>query len=134
MVVRLEVSRGDLHPAANAEMESLRQRKAAQPESRRQKHFLLSVQRTARPERRILFEHGPDLSLDLVIDRGIEDDRPAQEIRSSGWKIRTDCALNIPRPDALGGSESWRQDGGAQPSPGSGRREGNSPQESPKIV
>src|SRR2546428_8556272 len=39
------------------------------------------------------------ISLDLVVYRGIEDDHSTQEIRASDWKISTNCALNVPRPD-----------------------------------
>src|SRR5437016_13019386 len=90
MVVPVELRHGDLYTTANRKMESLRQWKAAQHESRSQEYFLLSIQSTARPKSRILFEHGPDLSLDLAIYRGIEDDCPAEEIRAGGWKIRSE--------------------------------------------
>ena len=50
MVVLVKTRRGDLHTAANAEMQSLGHWKAAEHESRRQKNFLLSVQRPARPK------------------------------------------------------------------------------------
>ena len=95
-------------------MEALRQWKAAEHKSRSQENFLLSIQSTARPKSRILFEHGPDLSLDLAIYRGIEDDRPAQEIRARGWKISANCALNVPRPEALRGRKSGGQDPGVK--------------------
>src|SRR3989442_7860472 len=101
MVVPVELRHGDLYTTANRKMESLRQREAAQHESWSQENFLLSIQSTARPKSRILFKHGPDLSLDLVVYRGVEDDRPTQEIRASGWQISVNCALNVPRPDAL---------------------------------
>src|SRR2546427_10536816 len=96
-------------------MESLRQREAAQHESWSQENFLLSTQSTARPKSRILFKHGPDLSLDLVVYRGIEDDHSTQEIRASDWKISTNCALNVPRPDALCSRKSGGQDAVALP-------------------
>ena len=50
MVVLVKARRGDLHTTANAEMQSLGQWKAAEHKSRRQKNFLLSVQRPARPK------------------------------------------------------------------------------------
>src|SRR5437870_6981345 len=111
MVVPVELRHGDLYTTANRKMESLRQREAAQHESWSQENFLLSTQSTARPKSRILFKHGPDLSLDLVVYRGIEDDHSTQEIRASDWKISTNCALNVPRPDALCSRKSGGQDG-----------------------
>ena len=96
MVVPVELGRGDLHTAANRETESLRQWKAAQHESRRQENFPLAVQRAARPKRGILLDHRPDFSLHPVINGGIEKDHAAQEIRARGWKIRANCALNVP--------------------------------------
>src|SRR2546427_5312271 len=115
MVLPGELRHGDLSPAANRKMESLRQWKAAQHEARSQETFLLSIQSTARPKSRILFKHGPDLSLDLVVYRGVKDDRPTQEIRASGWKISANCALNVPRPDALCSRKSRGQDSVALP-------------------
>ena len=96
MVVLVELCRSDLHPTANGEMESLRQWKAAQHESRRQENLLLSVQSPTRPKCGILLEHRPDLSLDSVINGDIEDNGAAQNIRPTGWKISANCALQIP--------------------------------------
>src|SRR5947209_74501 len=124
----------DLYTTANRKMESLRQWKAAQHEARSQENFLLSIQSTARPKSRILFKHGPDLSLDLVVYRGVEDDRPTQEIRASGWKISTNCALNVPRPDALCSRKSRGQDSVALPVRRGSRRERSTKKESHKIV
>src|SRR5437879_13212967 len=110
MVVAVELRHRNLYTRAKRKMESLRQWKAAEHKSRSQEYFLLSIQSTARPKSRILFEHGPDLSLDLAIYRGIEDDCPAEEIRAGGWKISANCALNVPRPEALRGCNSGGQD------------------------
>src|SRR5438552_4158185 len=106
MIVPVELRHGDLYTTANRKMESLRQWEAAQHESWSQENFLLSIQSTARPKSRILFKHGPDLSLDLVVYRGVEDDCPAEDIRAGGWKISANCALNVPRPEALRGRKS----------------------------
>src|SRR5256884_2311268 len=134
MVVPVELRHGDLYTTANRKMESLRQWKAAQHEARSQENFLLSIQSTARPKSRILFKHGPDLSLDLVVYRGVEDDRPTQEIRASGWKITANCALNVPRPDALCSRKRRGQDSVALPVR-RGSRPGRTPQEeSPQIL
>src|SRR6267378_2916199 len=118
----------------NAEMEPLRQWKTAQHQSRRQENFLLSVERPARPKRRILLEHRPDFALDPVINSGIENNHPAQDIRASGWKIRANRGLNVPRPEALRGCEGGSQDGVAQPVWGSARRERTTKKESHKVV
>src|SRR5437870_6759227 len=134
MVVPVELRHGDLYTAANRKMESLRQREAAQHESWSQENFLLSTQSTARPKSRILFKHGPDLSLDLVVYRGIEDDCPAEEIRAGGWKISANCALNVPRPDALCSRKSRGQDSVALPVRRGSRRERSTKKESHKIV
>src|SRR6266550_4016525 len=134
MIIPVELRHGDLYATANRKMESLRQWKAAQHEARSQENFLLSIQSTARPKSRILFKHGPDLSLDLVVYRGVEDDRPTQEIRASGWKIRTNCALNVPRPDALCSRKSGGQDSVALPVRRGSRRERSTKKESHKIV
>src|SRR5437879_10704478 len=101
MVVAVELRHRNLYTSANRKMESLRQWKAAEHESWSQENFLLSTQSTARPKSRILFKHGPDLSLDLVVYRGIEDDHSTQEIRASEWKISTNCDLIFPRHDDL---------------------------------
>src|SRR5260370_26946836 len=114
MGVSVELRPGDLYTTANRKMESLCQWKAAQHESWSQENFLLSIQSAARPKSGILFDHGPDLSVDLTIYRGIEDDHPTQEIRASGWKTKTNCALNVPRPVVLRGRESRGQDRVAQ--------------------
>jgi integrase len=47
-----------------------------------------------------LLEHGPDFSLDPVIDGGVENDHAAQQVRASGREIRANRALNVPRPFA----------------------------------
>src|SRR5437016_14592023 len=100
MVVPVELRHGDLYTTANRKMESLRLREAAQHESWSQQNFSLSTQSTARPKSIILFKHGPDLAIDLVLYRGIEDDHSTQEILATDWKISTNCNLNVPRPDA----------------------------------
>src|SRR2546422_947463 len=92
------------------------------------------TQSTARPKSRILFKHGPDLSLDLVVYRGIEDDHSTQEIRASDWKISTNCALNVPRPDALCSRKSGGQDGVALSVRRASRRERSTKKESHKVV
>src|ERR1700676_649760 len=97
-----ELRHRDLHAASHAEVKSLREWKAAQDQSRRQKDLLFSVQGAARPERGILLEHGPDFSLDPVIDCCVEDDRPAEQICPGHGKSRSNRALDIPRTDALG--------------------------------
>jgi oxalate decarboxylase len=35
----------------------------------------VSVQRAVQPERRVLFEHGPDLAFDFVVNLGVEEER-----------------------------------------------------------
>src|SRR5207245_11391451 len=97
MVVPVELRHGDLYTTANRKMESLRQREAAQHESWSQENFLLSTQSTARPKSRILFMHGLDLSLDLVVYRAIEDDHATRGIRASDCKISTNSALTVLR-------------------------------------
>src|SRR5438552_18671333 len=134
MVVPVELRHGDLYTTANRKMESLRQREAAQHESWSQENFLLSTQSTARPKSRILFEHRPDLSLDLAIYRGIEDDHSTQEIRACGWKISANCALNVPRPEALRGRKSGGQDRVALSIRRASRRERSTKKESHKVV
>src|SRR5438445_11574298 len=115
MVVAVELRHRNLYTSANRKMESLRQGKAAEHESRSQEKFLLSIQSTARPKSRILFEHGPDLSLDLAIYRGIEDDCLAEEIGAGGWKMSANCALNVPRPEALRRRKRGGQDSDGLP-------------------
>ena len=88
MVISVELRRGDLHTTANAEMEPLRQRKAAQHQSRRQENLLLAGEGSARPECRILLKHRPDSALDLVINLRIEENRASQQIRPSGQHPR----------------------------------------------
>src|SRR5438552_11159827 len=134
MVVAVELRHRNLYTSANRKMESLRQWKAAQHESRSQEYFLLSIQSTARPKSRILFEHRPDLSLDLAIYRGIEDDCPAEDIRAGGWKISANCALNVPRPEALRGCKSGGQGSVALPIRRCSRRERSTKKESHKVV
>src|SRR5947208_15046272 len=111
MIIPVELRHGDLYATANRKMESLRQWKAAQHEARSQENFLLSIQSTARPKSRILFKHGPALSLHLVVYRGGEDDCPAEDIRAGGWKITANCALIAPRPEAAPG-RTWGREGG----------------------
>src|ERR1700680_3438794 len=134
MVVLVELRRGDLHTTANAEMNPLGQWKAAQHDSRREKNLPLSVQSPARPKRGILLDHRPDFSLDPVINGGIENDRPAQEIRARGWKIRANCALDVPRPHALRDCESGGQDGVVEAVWGSARRKRTTKKKSHEVV
>src|SRR5712692_9284008 len=134
MVVPVELRRGDLQTTANHEIESLRQWKSAEHESRRQEHFFLSVQRTARPKRRIFLDHRPDFSLDLVLKGGIENDRRAQEIRAAGWKVRANCALKVPRPEALPDCKSGRQNSVAHAIRRRSRGERTAEKQSHKVV
>src|SRR5258708_8939704 len=115
-------------------MQSLREWKAAHHEYGCQENFFFSVQCAARPKNRILLNHGPDFSLDPIVDRGIEDNRAAQEIRASGWKICANRALDVPRSDALRGCESGGQDGVAEAVRGSARGERTTKKESHKVV
>ncbi len=115
-------------------MELLRQWETAQHDSRRQEDFLLSVQRAARPKRRILLDHGPDFSLDLVVNGGIENNHPAQDSRTACWKIRANRGLNVARPDAFRGCKGRREDRVAQAIRWSSRRQRTSEKQSHKIV
>src|SRR5438552_17714961 len=115
MVVAVELRHRNLYTSANRKMESLRQWKAAQHESRSQECFLLSIQSTARPKSRILFEHRPDLSLDLAIYRGIEEDCPAEDSRAGDGRISTICALNTLRSRARPGRKCGGTDNATRP-------------------
>ena len=110
VVVLVKLRHRDLYAGAKDEVESLRKWKRTQDESGRQEGLFSSVQDAARPKRRILLKRGPDFPLDLIIDLGIEDDRPAEEICSASWEVCANRALNIPLADALSGRESGRQD------------------------
>src|ERR1700676_4483278 len=134
MVILVELRQGDLHTTANAEMQPLRQWKAAQNQSRGEENLLLAVERSARPERRVLLDHRPYFALDPVINLGIKENRAAQEIRPRGREIGADCALNVPWPKALRGCKSGSQDGVPQPVRRSARRERAAKKESHKVV
>ena len=98
----------DLHASAKAQAKSPREWKTAEDESGRQENLLFSIQHAARPKHGVLLKHRPDLPLDPVIDRGIENDGSAEEVGAAGGKVCANRGLNIPGPDALGGCKSGR--------------------------
>src|SRR3979411_3515963 len=91
-------------------MKSLREWKRPDDKSGRQEYLLLSVQRAARPKRRVLLEHRPDFPSNPIIHRSVEDDHPAESVCAASREIRTDRALNVPRSEPLGSSERRRKD------------------------
>src|SRR5947209_3965597 len=88
-------------PTPKPKVQSPLQWKAANNESWRQEHFLVSIQGAAGPERGVQLEHRPDLGFDPIIDRGIGDNRAAEQISTSRRKARRQCGLNIYRTYAL---------------------------------
>ena len=62
-----------------------------------------------------MLEHGPDLSLDSVVNFGVEEEHPAQNIRATSRKVCANRALNVPRTKAFGWGEGRRYDGMTKP-------------------
>src|SRR5712692_1055830 len=102
MVVLMKCRYRDLCSDAKSHMESPSHWKCPQHKSRSHEHLLLSIQGSVQPEGRILLEHGPYLSLDPIINLGVEEERPAQNTGAAGRESCSDRALNVPGTKALG--------------------------------
>ncbi len=110
MVELVKLRHRDLHTGAEGEAKPLRELKTAEDKSGGQEDLLFSIQVAARPKHGVLLKHRPDPSLDLVVDRGIENDGSAEEVGAAGGKVCAKGGLNIPGPDALGDCDSRRKD------------------------
>src|ERR1700730_14056783 len=87
--VLMKFGHSNLHAGAYGEAKSFRDLKRAQDKSGRQEDLFFPIQHAARPKRRILLKHGPNLSLKFVINRCIENDCLAENVRATDRKARS---------------------------------------------
>src|ERR1700674_3496449 len=106
VVILMKFAYSNLHASAYGEAKSFRDLKRAHDKSGRQEDLFFPIQDAARPKRRILLKHGPTLSLKFVINRCIENDGPAENVRATDRKARAKRGLHIPVSETLGNGES----------------------------
>ena len=110
MIVWVIRRHGSLKSATNREAESSDQRETAHDKPRGEEDRLLAIQRTARPEGGILFEHGPQDPFDSIVQCGIEDDRSAEGACTAQRKNAANGTLYVPTahtlPDGKRGTQS----------------------------
>src|ERR1700730_10557179 len=134
VIVLMEFGHSNLHASADAEVKSLREWKRAQDESGCQEDLFFPVQGAARPVLRVLLKHRPDFPLNLVVDRGIENEGSPEEVGAAGGKVCGNGGLNIPGPDALGGCKSRRENRVTDAVWSRSRRQGATKKESYEVV
>ena len=74
------------------------------------------------------------ISFDPVVNRGVEEDLPAQNVGATSREGCGNRALNVPRAKAFGGGEHWCQDGVTKPVRGADGRNATAKEKPYRVV